>query len=133
MKKTSSCSPDEASSSQWTPSTPRTFAISCGSATIAVVPSGSIEAGELVDEQLHRLEVHVRVDEARDDVAARRVDRLAPLVRAEPGDHAVDDRDVALEPFAREDRQDAAAADDEVGGLVSASDGDCSFETGHRG
>ena len=28
-------------SSQWTPSVPRTFAISCGSATIAVVPSGS--------------------------------------------------------------------------------------------
>ena len=40
MKKTSSWSPDDASRSQWTPSTPRTFAISCGSATTAVVPSG---------------------------------------------------------------------------------------------
>ena len=41
MKKTSSGSPSQTSSSQWTPSVPSTFAISCGSATTAVVPSGS--------------------------------------------------------------------------------------------
>ena len=35
------------------------------------------EPRELVDEQLRRLEVHVRVDEAGDDVAAGRVERLA--------------------------------------------------------
>ena len=52
------------------------------------------EPRELVDEQLRRLEVHVRVDEAGHDPAAGRVDRLAPLVVAEPGDEAVDDRDV---------------------------------------
>ena len=40
MKKTSSWRSAETSWSQWTPSVPRTFAISCGSATIAVVPSG---------------------------------------------------------------------------------------------
>src|SRR5262245_59476998 len=41
MKNTSSWRSAEASWSQWTPSEPRTFAISCGSATTAVVPSGS--------------------------------------------------------------------------------------------
>ena len=41
MKKTSSCSPADASISQCTPSTPSTLAISCGSATTAVVPNGS--------------------------------------------------------------------------------------------
>ena len=96
-------------------------------------PERQDQARELVDEQLDRLDVHVRVDEAGDDVAARCVDRLAPLVRPEPGDHAVDDRDVALEPLAGEDGEHASAADDGVGGLVAAGDGDCSFEAGHRG
>ena len=41
-------------------------------------PEREDEPRELVDQQLHRLEVHVRVDEARDDVAPRRVERLAP-------------------------------------------------------
>ena len=41
MKYISSGRLADASSSQWTPSVPSTFAISCGSATIAVVPSGS--------------------------------------------------------------------------------------------
>ena len=58
------------------------------------------------------------------DPAARRVERLAALVVAEAGDPAVDDRDVRLEPLAREDREHPAAADDEVGGLVSARDGE---------
>ena len=40
MNHTSSGSPAQTSSSQWTPSVPSTFAISCGSATTAVVPIG---------------------------------------------------------------------------------------------
>ena len=36
------------------------------------------EARELVDHELHGLEVHVRVDESGDDVAARGVERLRP-------------------------------------------------------
>ena len=79
---------------------------------------------ELVDHQLHRLEVHVRVDEARDDVASRRVERLVALVATDARDDAVDDRDVGVEPLAGEDREDATTPDDEVGRLVSAGDGD---------
>ena len=41
-------------------------------------PEREHEARELVDEELHRLEVHVRVDEAGHDVAPRRIDRLPP-------------------------------------------------------
>ena len=41
MKKTSSGTSLQRSASQWTPSVPRTFAISCGSATTVVVPRGS--------------------------------------------------------------------------------------------
>jgi hypothetical protein len=40
MKKTSSGRSAQLSSSQWTPSVPSTFAISWGSATTVVVPSG---------------------------------------------------------------------------------------------
>ena len=40
VKKTSSGSSSQTSTSQWTPSVPSTLAISCGSATTAVVPSG---------------------------------------------------------------------------------------------
>ena len=66
--------------------------------------------------------MHVRVDEPRHDVGAVRIQRLRPLVGAEPGDDAVADRDVGVEPFAREDAEDAAAANDEVGGLVPPRD-----------
>ena len=52
------------------------------------------EPRELVDEQLRRLEVHVGVDEAGDDVRAADVERLLPLVLAEAGDVALADRDV---------------------------------------
>ena len=122
MKKTSSWSPEDASRSQCTPSTPRTLAISCGSATTAVVPERQHEPRELVDHELDRLEVHVRVDEPGDDEASLRVERLAPFVVAEPRDDSVDDRDVHVEPLAREDGEDTAAADDEVGRLVPPRD-----------
>ena len=84
-------------------------------------PERQHEAGELVDEQLHGLEVHVGVDEARHDEAPGRVDHLGAVVLADPGDHAVGDRDVGVEPLAREDAEDAPAADDGVGGLVSSA------------
>ena len=82
------------------------------------------EACELVDEQLHALEVHVRVDEARNDVRAVGVERLRALVLAEAGDHPVAHRDVDLEPLAREDGEHASAANDEVGRLVAACNGE---------
>ena len=80
------------------------------------------EARELGREQLRGLEMHVRVDEPRHDVGAVRIERLGALVGAEPGDDAVADRDVDVEPFAREDAEDAAAADDEVGRFVAPRD-----------
>ena len=63
--------------------------------------------------------MHVGVDEAGHDVRAARIERLDTLVRAEPGDDAVADRDVDVEPLAGEDAENAAAADDEVGGFVA--------------
>ena len=54
-------------------------AISCGSATTAVVPSGGDEPRELVHEQLRRLEVHMRVDEAGHEDTGRRARGLRPL------------------------------------------------------
>ena len=43
-------------------------------------PQRQHEPRELVDQELRRLEVHVRVDEAGDDVPAGRVERLDALV-----------------------------------------------------
>jgi hypothetical protein len=81
--------------------------------------------GELVDHQLRRLEVHVGVDESRDEDPAGHVDALLAFVAAaHAGDEAVRDRDVALEELAREDGQDAAAGQDQVGRPVTASDRD---------
>ena len=94
-------------------------------------PERDDQPGELVDHQLHRLDVHVRVDEARDDVAAGGVDRLVPVVRAEPGDRPVDDRDVDVEPLAREDAQHAAAAHDHIRRLVASGNCETACEVGH--
>ena len=95
-------------------------------------PERQDQPGELVGEQLGRLDVHVRVDQPGDDVAPGGVDLLPPLVRAETGDEAVDDRDVGLEPFAREDGQDSAATHDEISGLVPAGDCETPCERRHR-
>ena len=81
-------------------------------------PERQDEARQLVRQELHRLDVHVGVDEARDDVPAVGVGGLPSLVRPDACDHAVDDGDVDLEPLAGEGRQDTAAAHDEIGGLV---------------
>ena len=75
---------------------------------------------ELVDEQLRRLEVHVRVDEPRNDPAVGRVEQLPALVLAEPRDVAVDHGDVRSQPLAGEHGENLAAADDEVCRLVAA-------------
>ncbi len=85
-------------------------------------PHGKDEARELVHEELHRLQVHVRVDQAGDDVLAARVHDLLARVAAEPGDVALADRDVGLEPLACEGGEDLAALDDDVGELVAARD-----------
>ena len=90
------------------------------------------EAGKLVDEELHRLEVHVRIDEARDDEATGRVDRLGAFVGPDPGDRPVDDRDVGVEPLPGEHREDTAPTDDQVGRLVSARDGEAALQGLHR-
>ena len=95
-------------------------------------PERQDEARELVGKELRRLDVHVRVDEARDDVAPGGVDLLATPVRAEACDEAVDDRDVGLEPFAGEDGQHGAATHHEVGGLVPAGDCKTAREVLHR-
>ena len=50
MKKTSSCSPADASISQCTPSTPSTLAISCGSRDDGGRAEREHEPGELVNE-----------------------------------------------------------------------------------
>ena len=85
-------------------------------------PERQHEARELVDEQLHRFEVHVGVDEAGHDEAAGGVDHLVAVVLADPGDDAVDDRDVGVEPLTGEDAEHAPAANDGVRGLGSPSD-----------
>ena len=94
-------------------------------------PEREHQPGELVEEQLRGLEVHVRVDEAGDDVAAGGVEGLLPVVLAEPRDSAVDDRDVGLQPLAREHREHTAAANDEIGRLVAAGDRQPSREVCH--
>ena len=91
------------------------------------------EPRELVHHELHRLEVHVRVDEPGDDVAPGRVERVAPVVPPDPCDDPVDDCDVRLQPLAREDRQDASASHDEVGRLVPTSDCETALQPIHRG
>ena len=94
-------------------------------------PHRQDEARELVHEELHGLQVHVRVDQPGDDVLAARVHDLLARVGAEPGDVAVADRDLGLEPLAREDGEDLAALDDDVRDLVAARDGEAPGQIRH--
>ena len=75
--------------------------------------------------------MHVRVDEAGHQVPAGAVDPLAAVVAPDAGDAAVGDRDVAVEPLARERAEHARAGDDEVGIGVTARDGDEVSAGGH--
>ena len=86
-------------------------------------PERQDEPRELVGKQLRALEVHVRVDEAGDDPPAGGVHHLAAVVLPQAGDPPVCDSDVGFQPLAREHREHAAAAEDEVGGLVPARHG----------
>ncbi len=92
---------------------------------------GEDEPRELVDHQLHRLEVHVRVDEPGDDVLPARVEHIPALVVAETGDDSVHDRDVDLEPLFREDGEHPTSADDEIGRFVPAGNGEPSAQLLH--
>jgi hypothetical protein len=73
--------------------------------------------------QLAGLDVHVRVDEARREEALPPVDALAALVCPHAGEAPVGDRDVALEPLARERAEHPGALDHGVRRLVAARDG----------
>jgi hypothetical protein len=91
------------------------------------------EPRELVDHELHGLEVHVGVDEAGDDVLSRRIHDLGPVVRAEARDDAVDHRDVDLEPLACEDREHLPAPHDEIRRLVPATHREAALQRVHEG
>ena len=95
-------------------------------------PEREHESCELVDHELHGLEVHVRVDEPGDDVPPRRVERFAPVVAPDPGNDTVDDGDVGLQPLAREHREDASSANHEVGRFVAASHRESALQPFHR-
>ena len=123
VKKTSSGSVSHTSTSQWTPSVPSTFAISCGSATTAVVPSGRTRRANS-DGSSFEVSRCMWASMKPGTTKAPSASRVScALVGAEPGDDAVADRHVGVEPLAREDAEDAAAADDEVGGLVTPRHG----------
>src|SRR5438105_2314919 len=96
-------------------------------------PERQHEACELVREQLRRLEVHMGVDEAGHDVPSGCVDDVAAVVLPEPGDPAVCNGHVDVEPLACEHGQDTSAADDDVGGLVATGDGEAAGEVLHAG
>ena len=64
------------------------------------------------------------IDEARDDECAGRVEGLYPFVLAQPRYHSVAHGDVDLEPLAREDGENASAANDEICRLVAACNGE---------
>ena len=84
--------------------------------------------GEPRDRDHRRLDVEMRVDEARDEVGAAGVEELrvraARVARvAEHGDAAVLDRDVgAVEDLAGVDVDEAPARDQEVGGRAAHAD-----------
>jgi hypothetical protein len=78
--------------------------------------------GELVNGQLGRFDVHVRVDEARNYVSPRNVDALAPVIAAESNDVTVFDGYVDIEPFLGEDGEHATAGQHEVGRLITPRD-----------
>ena len=77
---------------------------------------------ELVDHQLRRLDVHVRVDEARHEVAPACVHPLAAGVAAEARDAPVGDRHVDVEPLLGEGREHLGVLDHEIGRDVTARD-----------
>ena len=81
-------------------------------------PERQDQPRQLVDHQLHRLDVHVGVDEAGDDVPACRVERLATRSTSPtPATHPSTIATSRLEPLPGEGGKHAAAPDHEVGGV----------------
>ena len=113
-----------ASSSQRTPSAPSTLAISCGSQTTAVVPRATTTRANSAGSSLEDSTCTCASIRPGTTKRPARVDPLAAVVAADAGDPAVGDRDVAVEPLAREGREHARARDDEVGLGVAARDGE---------
>ena len=91
----------------------------CGDRRRAVGEDG---AHKLVDPQLRRLEVHVRIDESRSQRGARNIDDFNRLASPPADDDPVRDREVGLDPFAGARDKDPASRDEQVGRLVSTSD-----------
>ena len=90
-------------------------------------------ARELVDHQLRRLDVHMGIDEARHEVGARDIQGFTAVIPAEADDVAVLDRDVHVEPFLREHREDVAAGQHEVGRFVTPRDSHPVFVDDEKG
>ena len=93
-------------------------------------PVGHDQAGELGRGQQRALQVHVRVDQARQDGPARQRDRLMrrPVVGPDAGDPAVGDDDRRrFDPLGK-DVDDPPAGQEQVGGLVAAGDADAPLE-----
>ena len=64
--------------------------------------------------------MNVGVDEPGHDKCAARVHLLAPAIGPKTRHESVGDRDVRVDPFAREHREHLAAGEHEVGGLVAS-------------
>ena len=77
-------------------------------------------AHELVDHELGRLDVHVSVDESRDEIEAGGVDALASVEFSESGNAAVRNRDIGIDPFLGESGEDMRTGNHQIGRLVSA-------------
>ncbi len=82
--------------------------------------AGHNGSGELGHGHHARLDVHVRIDEARADVLALEVDRLPGLVVAEPGDAPFIDGDVGVVDLTGAHVQEARVLQQRVRGRIAA-------------
>ena len=122
ITQTSSGTSSQTSSSQWMPSVPSTFAISCGSATTAVVPWASTARANSSTISFDDSMCTCASMKPGHEVAAACVHPLAAGVAAEPRDAPVGDRHVDVEPLLGEDREHLGVLDHEVGRDVTARD-----------
>ena len=127
---TSSGSPSVARRYQRIPSTPATLASSCGSLTTAVVPRGTTARANCAGVSLADSRCTWASMNPGTSHFPRPSIRSPPVVGADPGDLAVGERDVAVEPLAGEGGEDLSALDDGVGLRVSA--GYCDQALAHR-
>ncbi len=73
---------------------------------------GEHAADELVDPQLGRLQVHVRVDEPGGEGGTADVDGVDRVARTPPDHHAVADREVGVDPLTGGGHEDASSRDE---------------------